>query len=47
MEAKFVAKSVEDLELTVRSANCLKAEKIRYLGDLVQYPDSLPISLST
>ena len=27
---------VEDLELTVRSANCLKAENIIYIGDLVQ-----------
>ncbi len=28
--------SVDDLELTVRSANCLKAESIIYIGDLVQ-----------
>lgn len=27
---------VEDLELTVRSANCLKAEDINYIGDLIQ-----------
>ena len=27
---------VDDLELTVRSANCLKAENIHYIGDLVQ-----------
>jgi len=27
---------VDDLELTVRSANCLKAENIYYIGDLVQ-----------
>ncbi|EEZ2199013.1 DNA-directed RNA polymerase subunit alpha [Escherichia coli] len=27
---------VDDLELTVRSANCLKAEAIHYIGDLVQ-----------
>ena len=27
---------VDDLELTVRSANCLKAENIIYIGDLVQ-----------
>ena len=27
---------VDDLELTVRSANCLKAEAIQYIGDLVQ-----------
>lgn len=29
-------RSIDDLELTVRSANCLKAEKIDYVGDLVQ-----------
>lgn len=29
-------KPVDDLELTVRSANCLKAENIFYIGDLVQ-----------
>lgn len=28
--------SVDDLELTVRSANCLKNENIFYIGDLVQ-----------
>lgn len=28
--------SIDDLELTVRSANCLKAESIYYIGDLVQ-----------
>ena len=27
---------VDDLELTVRSANCLKAENINFIGDLVQ-----------
>ncbi|MDT8439626.1 MAG: DNA-directed RNA polymerase subunit alpha [Wenzhouxiangellaceae bacterium] len=27
---------IDDLELTVRSANCLKAEHIQYVGDLVQ-----------
>lgn len=27
---------IDDLELTVRSANCLKAESIHYVGDLVQ-----------
>jgi DNA-directed RNA polymerase alpha subunit len=27
---------VDELELTVRSANCLKAENINYIGDLVQ-----------
>lgn len=29
-------RSVDDLELTVRAANCLKAENICYIGDLVQ-----------
>ena len=29
-------RSVDDLELTVRSANCLKAESIYHIGDLVQ-----------
>ncbi|BBP42733.1 DNA-directed RNA polymerase subunit alpha [Thiosulfativibrio zosterae] len=31
---------VDDLELTVRSANCLKAEQIYYIGDLVQRAES-------
>ena len=30
------SRPVDDLELTVRSANCLKAENIHYIGDLVQ-----------
>src|SRR3546814_19805789 len=30
---------IDDLELTVRSANCLKAETIYYIGTLVQRPD--------
>lgn len=29
-------RSVDDLELTVRSANCLKAENIFFIGDLIQ-----------
>jgi len=29
-------KKIDELELTVRSANCLKAENINYIGDLVQ-----------
>ncbi len=32
----ILLRPVEDLELTVRSANCLKAENIHYIGDLVQ-----------
>jgi DNA-directed RNA polymerase subunit alpha len=31
---------VDDLELTVRAANCLKAENIYYIGDLVQRTES-------
>jgi len=32
----ILLRAVDDLELTVRSANCLKAEAIHYIGDLVQ-----------
>ena len=32
----ILLRPVDDLELTVRSANCLKAETIHYIGDLVQ-----------
>ncbi|MGP1939147.1 MAG: DNA-directed RNA polymerase subunit alpha [Arsenophonus sp. ET-DL9-MAG3] len=32
----ILLRTVDDLELTVRSANCLKAEAIHYIGDLVQ-----------
>jgi len=32
----ILLRSVDDLELTVRSANCLKAENIYYIGDLIQ-----------
>ncbi len=31
---------VDDLELTVRSANCLKAENIYYIGDLIQHTET-------
>lgn len=36
----ILLKSVDDLELTVRSANCLKTEMINYIGDLVQKSES-------
>jgi DNA-directed RNA polymerase subunit alpha len=40
MESSLVSpilmRPVDDLELTVRSANCLKAENINYIGDLIQ-----------
>jgi DNA-directed RNA polymerase subunit alpha len=32
----ILLRSIDDLELTVRSANCLKAESIYYIGDLIQ-----------
>lgn len=32
----ILLRPVDDLELTVRSANCLKAENIFYIGDLIQ-----------
>ena len=32
----LLLRPVDDLELTVRSANCLKAESIYYIGDLIQ-----------
>jgi DNA-directed RNA polymerase subunit alpha len=32
----MLMRPVDDLELTVRSANCLKAENIYYIGDLIQ-----------
>lgn len=33
---RYLLKKVDDLELSVRSANCLKNENILYIGDLVQ-----------
>jgi DNA-directed RNA polymerase subunit alpha len=36
----ILLRPVDDLELTVRSANCLKAENIYYIGDLVQRAES-------
>ena len=32
----ILLRSIDDLELTVRSANCLKAESIYCIGDLIQ-----------
>lgn len=32
----MLLRPVDDLELTVRSANCLKAENVYYIGDLIQ-----------
>lgn len=36
----ILLRPVDDLELTVRSANCLKAECLYYIGDLVQRTES-------
>lgn len=36
----LLLRPVDDLELTVRSANCLKAENIFYIGDLIQRSES-------
>ena len=36
----ILLRPVDDLELTVRSANCLKAENINYIGDLVLKTES-------
>ncbi len=36
----IMLKPLDELELTVRSANCLKAEHIHYIGDLVQKTES-------
>jgi DNA-directed RNA polymerase subunit alpha len=36
----MLLRPVDDLELTVRSANCLKAENIYYIGDLIQRSES-------
>jgi DNA-directed RNA polymerase subunit alpha len=33
---KLLEKSVDELELSVRSSNCLRAAEIKNLGDLVQ-----------
>ena len=36
----IMLRPVDELELTVRSANCLKVEKIHYIGDLVSRKES-------
>jgi DNA-directed RNA polymerase subunit alpha len=41
----ILLKPIDDLELTVRSSNCLRAENIKYLGDLVQYSESQLIKI--
>ena len=41
----ILLKPIDDLELSVRSSNCLRAENIKYLGDLVQYSESQLIKI--
>merc|ERR1712051_502190 len=36
----FLLKRVEELDLTVRSANCLKSEQLSYIGELIQKKES-------
>lgn len=43
----ILLRPVDDLELTVRSANCLKAEAIHYIGDLVQRTEVEPLKRLT
>ena len=38
--AGVLGKSIDDLELSVRASNCLKAADIRTIGDLVSYEES-------
>ena len=40
MVNRNLLKKVEELELSVRSANCLKNDNIIYIGDLVQKSES-------
>jgi DNA-directed RNA polymerase subunit alpha len=36
----LLLRPVDDLELTPRSSNCLKAQSIHYIGDLIQYTEN-------
>jgi len=36
----MLLRPVDDLELTPRSSNCLKAQSIHYIGDLIQYSET-------
>jgi len=36
----LLLRPVDDLELTPRSSNCLKAQSIHYIGDLIQYTET-------
>lgn len=35
-----LTRSIDELDLTVRSANCLKAQNIYRVGDLIQFTDT-------
>ena len=43
----FLDKNVEDLELSVRSANCLKNAQIQYIGELVNKTDAEMLKTKT
>src|SRR5213075_614480 len=45
--AEMLAKPIEELDLSVRSANCLKNANIRTLGDLVQRTEREMLSTKT
>ena len=36
-QAKFLAQTLDDVDLSVRASNCLKNINVKYLGELVQY----------
>ena len=36
----MLLRPVDDLELTPRSSNCLKAQSIHYIGDLIQHTEA-------
>jgi hypothetical protein len=38
---RYLLKKVDELELSVRSANCLKNDNIIYIGDLVQKTEAV------
>ena len=40
---KNLLRKVDELELSVRSMNCLKNDNIIYIGDLVQIPEVLNV----
>ena len=43
----LLLKKVDELELSVRSANCLKNDNIVYIGDLIQKTEAEMLGLQT